>query len=108
TTRSAPPSAASWRWSTARAIVASRSSSTGGRCTTATRTGSRVMRASGARAHAARAGRLLDDDEDVAGADGVAGRDAHFLHRARLLGADVVLHLHRLEHEHRLTDLDRF
>ena len=27
--------------------------------------------------------------------------------RARLLGVDVVLHLHRLEHEHRLTGFDR-
>src|SRR4029079_6042908 len=45
---------------------------------------------------------------DVAGADGVAGRDAHLFDGARLLGADVVLHLHRLAHAPRLTELALF
>ena len=49
---------------------------------------------------------LLDDDEDVAGADGVAVGDADLGHGARGLGVDVVLHLHRLEHEDGLTGLD--
>ena len=52
----------------------------------------------------AEAGRAsADDDEDVAGADGVAGGGADLLHRAVDLGGDVVLHLHRLEHEQRLA-----
>ena len=50
--------------------------------------------------------RLLDDDDDVAGADGVAGCDLDRLDRAGLLGVDLVLHLHGLEHHDGLTDLD--
>src|SRR2546429_25912 len=49
---------------------------------------------------------LLDDDQHVAGAHRVTGRDADLLHGAAPLGVDVVLHLHRLEHEQRLAGLD--
>src|SRR5436190_2287596 len=49
---------------------------------------------------------LLDDDQHVAGADRVTGRDADLLHGPTPLGIDVVLHLHRLEHEQRLAGFD--
>ena len=49
---------------------------------------------------------LLDDDDDVAGADRLAGRDLDLGDGAGLVGGDVVLHLHRLEHADGLTDLD--
>src|SRR5437660_5176142 len=49
---------------------------------------------------------LLDDDQHVAGAHRFTGRDADLLHGAAPLGVDVVLHLHRLEHEQRLAGLD--
>src|SRR5215207_2527487 len=49
---------------------------------------------------------LLDDDQHVAGADRVTGADADLFHRPAALGVDVVLHLHRLEHEQRLTVFD--
>ena len=48
----------------------------------------------------------VDDGDDVAAADGVAGGDLDLLDRAGLLGGDLVLHLHRLEHDDGLTDLD--
>ena len=51
--------------------------------------------------------RLVDLDDDVAGADGLTGGDLDLLHRARLLGVDLVLHLHGLEHADGLADLDR-
>ena len=50
---------------------------------------------------------LLDDDDDVARADRLAGGDLDLGDGAGLVGGDVVLHLHRLEHAHGLTGLDR-
>src|SRR3981081_52883 len=39
----------------------------------------------------------LDDRERVAGGDRGADRDRQIGHRARLVGGDLVLHLHRLD-----------
>ena len=46
------------------------------------------------------------DGDDVAAADGLAGGDLDLLDRAGLLGGDLVLHLHRLEHDDAGADLD--
>ena len=48
----------------------------------------------------------VDDDDDVARAHRLAGRHLDLGDGAGLVGGDVVLHLHRLEHAHRLTGLD--
>ena len=44
--------------------------------------------------------------DDVAAANRLTGLDLDLFDRARLLGDDVVLHLHRLENEHGLAGLD--
>src|SRR4051794_16543691 len=50
---------------------------------------------------------LFDHSYDVAGADRVPGLDPDLGHGARLLGTDVVLHLHGFEHAHRLAGRHR-
>jgi len=47
-----------------------------------------------------------EDDEELAALDGVAGADVDRLDGALGFGADLVLHLHRLEDEQRLSGCD--
>ena len=49
---------------------------------------------------------LLDDDDDVAAGDGLAGSDLDLGDGARPVGRDGVLHLHRFEDDDGLTRLD--
>src|SRR5438445_1723680 len=49
---------------------------------------------------------LLDDQQDVAGIDGLAGRYAHVRHRPPRPGLELVLHLHRFDHEERIAGGD--
>src|SRR5437764_5253888 len=49
---------------------------------------------------------LFDHGDHVAGADSVARRNPDLGHRTRPVGVDVVLHLHGLEHAHRLAHVD--
>src|SRR5437016_1710046 len=48
---------------------------------------------------------LVDHGDHVAGPDRVAGRHPDLGHRTRSVGVHVVLHLHGLEHAHRLPDV---
>src|SRR6266446_2041479 len=54
----------------------------------------------------ARPSRLLDDQQDVAGIDGLAGRYAYVRHRPPRPGLELVLHLHRFDHEERIAGGD--
>src|SRR5262245_49808478 len=46
---------------------------------------------------------VVDDGEQLAGLDGLAGLHANLLHGAGARGLDLVLHLHRLDNQHALT-----
>src|SRR5712691_806101 len=49
---------------------------------------------------------LLDDQEDVAGVHRLAGRHPDLLHRARHGRLELVLHLHRLQHDEAVARRD--